>query len=253
MATTSDLAVVICHGSYHTPAPYMPLVQAQRDRGIEAYCPQLPTADLTKLNVGDVAKPDFDQEPPTEGYPQGDQDAAVILDVVRPLVEHGKRVLMVRPLSRLPFPSCKQRPKMTKEESSEFSMLAPSSFRSESQSTVFFQPNDGPPVVPPFMRFHRHGAAGLAEASKWADTLTASPILTTKLTNNAYASLPCAYLVLEGDLTLPKQYQDQMAALQGQKTGPFTMYRCQSGHSPHLSWTSGFVDTIQDFVGKIEV
>ncbi|KAK6068003.1 hypothetical protein SCUP234_11337 [Seiridium cupressi] len=133
----------------------------------------------------------------------------------------------------------------------------------------FFQPNDGHPVVPPFMTFHRHGPAGLgtmvqpekylfndldaAEASKWANTLTASPILTTKLTNNAYASLPCAYLVLEGDLTLPKEYQDQMAALQGQKTGPFTMYRCQSGHSPHLSWTSGFVDTIQDFVGKIEI
>ncbi|KAM0812189.1 putative AB hydrolase-1 domain-containing protein [Seiridium cardinale] len=254
MATTSDLAVVICHGSYHTPAPYMPLVQALRERGIEAYCPQLPTADLTKLNVGDVAKPDFDQEPPTEGYPQGDQDAAVILDVVRPLVEHGKRVLMVGHSAGGWVATQAAVPELQAKTQNDQGgiMLAPSSF-----------------LVPPFMRFHRYGAAGLgtmvqpekylfddldaAEASKWADTLTASPILTTKLTNNVYASLPCAYLVLEGDLTLPKEYQDQMAALQGQKTGPFTLYRCQSGPSPHLSWTSGFVDTIRDFVGKIEV
>lgn len=69
-----------------------------------------------------------------------------------------------------------------------------------------------------------------AEAEKWAAGLTGSPILTTKLTNDAYSAVPCAYLVLDGDLTLPKEYQEGtcMAALQGSKTGEFTMYHCPS-------------------------
>lgn len=90
------------------------------------------------------------------------------------------------------------------------------------------------------------------EANKWAATLTASPILTTKLTNDAYAALPCAYLVLEDDQTLAKEYQEGMAALQGRKTGEFVMYSCKAGHSPHLTWTQGVVDTVRDFVSKIE-
>jgi hypothetical protein len=80
---------------------------------------------------------------------------------------------------------------------------------------------------------------------------TASPILTAKLTNKAYGSLPCAYLVLERDLTLSKEYQEQMAALQGGKTRDFKMYHCPAGHSPHLSWTNGIVDTVMDFVNSI--
>lgn len=90
------------------------------------------------------------------------------------------------------------------------------------------------------------------DAQKWTPGLTASPILTTKLSNDAYSALPCAYLVLEGDLTLPKEDQESMAALQGQKTGEFTMYRCPAGHSPHLSWTEGVVDTAVDFLKKIQ-
>lgn len=60
-------------------------------------------------------------------------------------------------------------------------------------------------------------------AEKWVATLTASPVLATKLSNNAYAALPCAYLILEGDMTLPKEYQESMVALQAQKTGDFTL------------------------------
>lgn len=91
-----------------------------------------------------------------------------------------------------------------------------------------------------------------AVAQKYATGLTASPILTTKLSNDAYAAVPCAYLVLEGDLTLPKEYQEGMAALQGQKTGEFTIYRCPAGHSPHLSWTEGVFHTALEFVQKIQ-
>lgn len=91
-----------------------------------------------------------------------------------------------------------------------------------------------------------------AAAGRWAATLTASPVLTTRLTNDAYAALPCAYLVLDGDLTLPREYQEGMAGLQAAKTGAFEMYHCPAGHSPHLSWTAGVVDTVCDFVGKIK-
>lgn len=115
----------------------------------------------------------------------------------------------------------------------------------------------------------RHGFAGLgtilqpekylfndldpAAAQKWASGLTASPILTTKLSNDAYSALPFAYVVLEGDLTLPREYQEGMAALQGQKTGEFIMYRSPTGHSPHLSWTKGVVDTTLGLLKKIQV
>jgi hypothetical protein len=87
------------------------------------------------------------------------------------------------------------------------------------------------------------------EAQKWATKLTAAPILTTRLTNeDVYSSLPCAYLVLEGDLTLPKEYQEGMVAAQVAKSEvPFTMYSSPAGHSPHLSWTTGMVDVIQKF------
>ncbi|KAI1306953.1 hypothetical protein F5Y03DRAFT_133109 [Xylaria venustula] len=76
----------------------------------------------------------------------------------------------------------------------------------------FFQPKDGSFLVPPFDEFHKHGVAGLAtpkdadkfffngldprEALEWAATLTASPTPITKLSNDAYAELPCAYLIL---------------------------------------------------------
>ncbi len=95
MAAHTELAVVICHGSYHTPALYQPLVDALKARGFDAYCPQLPTADLTKLNVGDVSNPDFDREPPAGGYPQGEEDAMVIRDLLDHLInDEGKQVLL---------------------------------------------------------------------------------------------------------------------------------------------------------------
>lgn len=66
----TDLVVVVCHGSYHTPAPYGPLLEALKARGIKAHCPQLPTADLTKFSVGD------------DSNPQGEEDTQVVLDVL---------------------------------------------------------------------------------------------------------------------------------------------------------------------------
>lgn len=70
----------------------------------------------------------------------------------------------------------------------------------------------------------------LAVAQKYAAGLTASSILTTKLSNDVYSALSCAYLALEGDLTLPKEYQEGMVASQGQKTREYRLslpcWRC---------------------------
>ncbi|KAI1169759.1 alpha/beta-hydrolase [Nemania sp. FL0916] len=278
MASTSDLAVVICHGSYHTPAPYTPLIESLKSMGIDAYCPQLPTSDLTKLNVGDIDSPDFDREPPHGGYPQGVEDTDTILGILNPLiVEKGKRVLIVGHSSGGWVATEAARPELQAKTRKEkglpggvigiFYMGALIIPLGESVHS-FFQPKDGSQIVPPFIKFHKPGWTGLATpkdaekfffndvelevARKWVPGLTASPILTTKLSNDAYAALPCAYLILEGDLTLPKEYQESMVALQAQKTGDFTLYRCPAGHSPHLSWTEGTAETIRNFVEKIE-
>ncbi|KAK7748487.1 hypothetical protein SLS62_008527 [Diatrype stigma] len=281
----SNLAVVICHGSYHTPAPYGPLIEALRARGaaadspIEVYCPQLPTSDLTKLNVGDdpVRNPDFDRGPPEEGgYPQGEADAEAVLAVLEPLVRDRERdVLLLGHSSGGWVATEAARPDLQAParrarglRGGVVGILYVGAFVIPVGESVhsFFQPKDGTFYTPPFLRFHKHGSAGLgtvvdagkflfngvdpAEAKEWEAGLTASPVLTTRLTNDAYAALPCAYLVLEGDLTLPKDYQEGMVVLQAQKTGPFAIYRCPAGHSPHLSWTEGVVDTVLDFVGK---
>jgi hypothetical protein len=82
--------------------------------------------------------------------------------------------------------------------------------------------------------------------------LTASPVFTTVLNNDAYIALPCAYLVTEDDLALPAAYQDGMIAMQTQRPGVnLTVIRCPAGHSPHLTWTEGLVAKVRDFGQKV--
>lgn len=89
-------------------------------------------------------------------------------------------------------------------------------------------------------------------AIQWTKTLTAAPTMLVKLTNDPYSVLPCAYLVLDEDRTLPKQYQEGMVALESGKEGTvFTVYHAPSGHSPHLSWTEGLVGKVEEFVRDI--
>jgi hypothetical protein len=89
-----------------------------------------------------------------------------------------------------------------------------------------------------------------ASAKKWASMLTAAPVMKSPLTHNPYDVLPCAYLVLENDCALPKDYQEGMATSQSK---PFTIYRAPCGHSPHLSWTNGLVQKIEEFGNKAVV
>lgn len=91
---------------------------------------------------------------------------------------------------------------------------------------------------------------GLEEAlaKQYETTLTASPVFTTVLNNDAYAALPSTYLVTENDLALPAAYQEGMIALQNSRPEVnISIKKCPSGHSPHLTWTEGLVDEVQKF------
>lgn len=164
MSFPFNLAVVICHGSCHSPAPYLPLVDAFKARGIEAYCPQLPTSDLSKLNVSNIDEPDFDREPPPGGYPQGDEDTEVILQVLKPLIhDEGKHVLLIGHSSggwvttqaAQPELQAKVR-KANGQSGGIIGLLYMGAFVIPVGESVhsFFQPKEGPAVVPPFMQFH---------------------------------------------------------------------------------------------------
>ncbi|KAK3331406.1 hypothetical protein B0H66DRAFT_613761 [Apodospora peruviana] len=232
MAPPSDLAAL--------SLPRL-LSHSRPARGIAAYCPQLPTADLAKLNVGDdVHNPDFSREPPPGSPWWKKPGRRSFSSGTRPVVgwPRRQRSMTYRPK----FAG----PRGLPEVSSASSTPAHSSSPSASRSIASSNPKNGGGnfVTTPFMTFHKHGAAGLGTivnaehflfndlnattAKKWAATLTASPVLTTKLTNDAaYSALPCAYLVPDGDLTLPREYQE--AGMKG--------------------W---MVDTIWSFVEKIK-
>ncbi|CAF9904421.1 MAG: hypothetical protein ALECFALPRED_008545 [Alectoria fallacina] len=95
-STKASFVVVICHGSYHIPKPYQPFLTALEAQGIEAYCPQLPSSDLSKMNIGDTSNPDYDRDPPPNGYPQPADDAATLNELLSHLVlESGKHALLV--------------------------------------------------------------------------------------------------------------------------------------------------------------
>lgn len=151
-SSKTNLAVVICHGSYHTPALYAPLLKAFEDKGIEAHCPQLATADLSKLNVGDVQSPDFDREPPAGGYPQGEQDIQIVLEVLRPLAEKMKKIILIGHSSGGWLATEAARPEL-----GIVGIFYMGGFVVPVGESIhgFFQPKDGSPAVtPPFMTFH---------------------------------------------------------------------------------------------------
>ncbi|KAH7081196.1 Alpha/Beta hydrolase protein [Paraphoma chrysanthemicola] len=267
---SSPFAVLICHGFYHTPEFYQPLIERFESHGIEVHCPQLPTSDPSKLNVGDINSPHFDRDPPSAGFPQGDDDAKIITDSLHELItESGKRVVIlahsaggwVGTQSAVPL----LQENVRREKGLKGGIIGLFFFGAfvipvgESIHS-FFQPKDGNVVVPPWLEFRSNGLAtlkdpekflfhdlGAEEMARWRPKLTASPIMTTVLTNDAYATLPSAYLILEGDRIVPKSFQESMAALQGQKTGEFKIYHSPAGHAAQLSHADGIVMAVLDF------
>jgi hypothetical protein len=92
---SSNLTIVIVHGSYHTPAPYEPLRKALESRGYETHCPQLPCSNLENLVIN-PSNPDFSIPPPPAGHPPQSADSDVVKVLLKTLVEEqGKNVLLV--------------------------------------------------------------------------------------------------------------------------------------------------------------
>ncbi|KAJ5622747.1 hypothetical protein N7490_011352 [Penicillium lividum] len=276
MADQDKSAIVICHGSYHSPAPYQPFVEALESQGYETYCPQRPTADLSRHNVGDVNNPDFDLGPGPEGIPSDYEDVAVIHKVLERLIQQGKRVLLVAHSSggwvatQAAVPELQRKTRqLNGQDGGIIGIFYYSAFVVPINESInsFFQPKDGSFTIPPWLRFYKHGAAGVGtliepekcmfsgldaeSASKWAATLTASPIHTGVLTNDAYSALPCAYLVLDDDLIVPRAGQEAMIGLQGANGNNFTVYHAASGHSAHLTCTETLVGKITEFMNQI--
>ncbi|KAJ5542830.1 hypothetical protein N7535_005254 [Penicillium sp. DV-2018c] len=271
--SSKPFAVVISHGSWHTPEAYQLLVNALTDKGLEAHCPQRATCDLSQLNVGDVSNPDFNRRAPPGGYPLASDDATELGLLLDKLIAQGKSILLAGHSSGgWVAAEAAQRARQYSVRAREGrpggiigiffigAIIVP-----EGESVhSFFHPSNGLVAVSPYMRFHKHAIDGLttvvdpakylfndldeASAKKWTSMLTASPLMKSPLTHNPYDDLPCAYLVLEKDCALPKDHQERMATSQSK---PFTIYRAPCGHSPHLSWTSELAQQIEEFGSKV--
>lgn len=158
-------AVVICHGSYHTPEPFQPFLAALKTQDIQGYCPQLPTSDLRKLNVGDVSSPDYDRDPPPNGYPQPTEDVEVISELCSKLINNeGKNVILIghsaggftATASAVPKFQAKTR-RAKGEPGGIVGIFYECGFMIPVGESVhsFFQPKDGSaPVIPPYCEFH---------------------------------------------------------------------------------------------------
>lgn len=164
-STEAPFVVVICHGSYHTPEPYQPFISALKAQGIVAYCPQLPSSDLRQLNVGDISSPDYNRDPPINGYPQPAEDAEVLNELLTQLItKSGKHVILIGHSSgaftatMVAIPEFQVKARNAKGASGgiigifyECGFLIPVGESVHS----FFQPKDGSePVIPPYCRFH---------------------------------------------------------------------------------------------------
>lgn len=158
---SSSFVVVIAHGSYHTSSPYQPFLDALKDKGIEGYCPQLPSSDLAQMDVGDVSKPDYDRNPPASGYPQPADDVKVLHALLKKLIdEDGKKVVLVGHSSggftatAAAAPEFQAKNRKTGGIVGIFYICGFLIPIGESVNS-FFQPKDGsPPVIPPYCKFH---------------------------------------------------------------------------------------------------
>jgi hypothetical protein len=156
-------AVLLVHGSYHTPKPYAPFLQSLKEAGIVAFCPQLPSSDPIKLQLGDPSNPDYDQRAPESGLPQPADDVKVIEDLLEILIcGEGRNVLLLghsaggftASAAALPVFLAKNRKANMGGVIGIYYICAFLVPVGESINS-FFQPKDGSdPIVPPYCKFH---------------------------------------------------------------------------------------------------
>ena len=160
-----SFAVIICHGNYHTPEPFQPLLAALKAQGIEGHCPQLPTSDLRKMNVGDISNSDYDRDPPLNGFPQPTQDIEVINELLCKLIEkENKNVILIGhsaggfTATAAAVTELHAKTRRAKGESGDIvAIFYECAFLIPVGESVhsFFQPKDGSlPVIPPYCQFH---------------------------------------------------------------------------------------------------
>jgi len=167
MAVQDNLAIVICHGSYHSPAPYEPFIEALKSQGYETYCPQRPTADLSRHNVGDLSNPDFDRGPGPEGLPSDFEDVAVVNDILEKLIQQeGKQVLLVAHSSggwvatQAAVPDLQHKTRQINgQKGGLIGLFYYAAFVIPLNESInsFFQPKDGSFTIPPWLRFYVGG------------------------------------------------------------------------------------------------
>ena len=158
------LAVVICTGSYHSPAPYEPFRQALESRGVEAYCPHRLTCDLKELNVGNISNPDFDLGPPLQGYPSEIDDVQAMEKLLDKLInQESKPVLLLGHSSggivaaQAATPELQYKPRQANgHQGGVVGIFYVGAFVIPVGKSVhtFFQPKEGPRFTPPFVQFH---------------------------------------------------------------------------------------------------
>ena len=165
VSTKAPFVVVICSGSYHTPEPYLPFIQALKEKGIDAYCPQLPSSDLSKMNVGDIQNPDYERDPPSSGYPQPADDAVVLTQLLHSLIVDSSKHVIVIGHSSGGFVAtyisvlALQAKKRKAEGKAEgiIGIFYEAAFLIPVGESVhsFFQPKDGSdPIIPPYSVVH---------------------------------------------------------------------------------------------------
>ncbi|KAL5337692.1 alpha/beta-hydrolase [Aspergillus crustosus] len=275
MSNPNDIAIVITHGSYHTPVPYAPFITALQSQGFETHCPQRPTCDLANLNVGNIQTPDFTRPPPDSGYPTDADDVAVFTTLLDKLIKNEKKHVLLAAHSSGGWVATQAaipeyQAKVRKERGEEGGIVGIFYFGAfiipvrESTNGLFLKHLDPNAPRPPYSKVFENGLTTFTEtreylfhdiplqdAEKYAATLTASPIMPTILTNDAYSALPCAYVVLDNDRILPKGFQETMVESERQRGNKFRVFHAPAGHSPQLSWTQGLVGFVGVFLDEV--
>lgn len=284
--------VVICHGSFHTPEHYQPLISSLKELGITAECPRLPTSSGPSKtgNVHEGFKQvdnGSDDSTPKASYPLHYDDAAVVRSVIECLVESGKRILVIghsaggwpateAVTSNLEYQSRKRQgleggvrgifylcafvlpPGESMDGYWQKTMKPEDIF----QNYVFKSwpdQKEGGEITMPFsivpkapVAFFYHDLPA-DEGSEWASKILALPgPQTARLTNASYLSVPCAYLYTETDKVVIPTQQEDMTRKVEPLGVQLKKFRYQGGHSPQLSWTDGVVKAAIEFVAEMD-
>lgn len=91
----TNVSVVFCHGSFARPVLFKPIIDVMKSIGVGAYCPSLPTCNITNADVRNPDNPAFDQPPPESGWPTGYDDANEIVKLLETLINDQKHYVIL--------------------------------------------------------------------------------------------------------------------------------------------------------------